>query len=159
MPFLHNHLTATSRLSCTTTSQPPYAFLAQPPHRHLTHSLHNHLTATLRLLCTTTSQPPNAFPAQPPHSHLTPSFTTISQPPYTFIVHVIPAMLIQGYPLFSLERTHSMSRIFTYILLCGVRHIIRHMCRVGQNRICTPYMTACMVIFLPKMLYIHRIYL
>ena len=30
---------------------------------------------------------------------------------------------------------------------------------VGQNRIYTPYMTVCMVVFLPKILYIHRIYL
>jgi hypothetical protein len=30
--------------------------------------------------------------------------------------------------------------------------------RVGQNRIYTPYMTVCMVISLPKILYIHRIY-
>jgi len=31
-------------------------------------------------------------------------------------------------------------------------------CRVGQNRIYTPYVTAWMVISLPKTLYIHRIY-
>ena len=30
--------------------------------------------------------------------------------------------------------------------------------RVGQNRICIPYMTGCMVNFMPKVLYIHRIY-
>jgi len=41
----------------------------------------------------------------------------------------------------------------------GVLMPLSGMCRVGQNRIYTPYMTACMVIFLPKMLYIHRIYL
>ena len=32
-------------------------------------------------------------------------------------------------------------------------------CRVGQNRICTPYMTVYLVIFLPKIPYIHRIYM
>ena len=31
-------------------------------------------------------------------------------------------------------------------------------CRVGQNRIYTPYMTVYMVISLPKILYTHRIY-
>ena len=31
--------------------------------------------------------------------------------------------------------------------------------RVGQNPIYTPYMTACMVISLPKIPYAHRIYL
>jgi len=31
--------------------------------------------------------------------------------------------------------------------------------RVGQNRICTSYMTVCMVIFLLKLPYIHRIYI
>jgi hypothetical protein len=31
-------------------------------------------------------------------------------------------------------------------------------CRVGQNRICTPYMTVCMVNYLLKMPYIHHIY-
>ena len=33
------------------------------------------------------------------------------------------------------------------------------MCRVGQNRICTPYMTVCMVISLLIIPYIHRIYI
>jgi len=40
-------------------------------------------------------------------------------------------------------------------MICGV-------CKmhwVGQNRIYTPYMTVCMVISLPKIPYIHRIYL
>ena len=36
---------------------------------------------------------------------------------------------------------------------------IPHMSRVGQNCIYTPYTTVCMVISLPKMPYIHRIYL
>ena len=31
--------------------------------------------------------------------------------------------------------------------------------RVGQNRIYTPYMTVYLVIFLPKIPYIHRIYM
>jgi len=34
-----------------------------------------------------------------------------------------------------------------------------HICRVGQNRICTPYMTVCMVISLLKIPYVHRMYL
>jgi len=33
------------------------------------------------------------------------------------------------------------------------------MCRVGQNRIYTPYMTVYSVISLPKLSYIHRIYM
>jgi len=33
-----------------------------------------------------------------------------------------------------------------------------HICRVGQNPICTPYMIVCMVISLLKISYIHRIY-
>jgi hypothetical protein len=33
------------------------------------------------------------------------------------------------------------------------------MCRVGQNRTCTPYMTVYLVISLPKIPYIHRIYI
>jgi len=33
------------------------------------------------------------------------------------------------------------------------------MYRVGQNRICTPYMTVYLVISLPKIPYIHRIYM
>ena len=34
-----------------------------------------------------------------------------------------------------------------------------HMCRVGQNRINTPFMTVFLVISLPKIPYIHRIYM
>jgi len=34
-----------------------------------------------------------------------------------------------------------------------------HICRVGQNRIYTPYMTVYLVISLPKIPYIHRIYM
>ena len=39
-------------------------------------------------------------------------------------------------------------------------HIYTYVCmsRVGQNRIYTPFMTVCMVISLPKIPYIHRIY-
>ena len=36
---------------------------------------------------------------------------------------------------------------------------VRQMCRVGQNRIYTPYMTVYLLIFLPKFSYIHRIYM
>jgi hypothetical protein len=36
---------------------------------------------------------------------------------------------------------------------------VHRMCRVGQNRIYTPYMTVHLVIFLPKILYTHRIYM
>ena len=32
-------------------------------------------------------------------------------------------------------------------------------CRVGQDPICTPYMTVCMVMFLPKIPYIHCTYI
>jgi len=32
-------------------------------------------------------------------------------------------------------------------------------CRVGQNRMYTPYMTVYLVISLPKLPYIHRIYM
>ena len=32
-------------------------------------------------------------------------------------------------------------------------------CRVGQNRISAPYMTVYLVSFLPKIPYIHRIYM
>jgi len=34
-----------------------------------------------------------------------------------------------------------------------------HFCRVGQNRISAPYMTVYMVISLPKIPYVHCIYL
>jgi len=40
-----------------------------------------------------------------------------------------------------------------------VCYLTRQICRVGQNRIFTLCMTICMVISLPKFLYIHRIYL
>jgi hypothetical protein len=35
---------------------------------------------------------------------------------------------------------------------------VEHIIRVNHNRICTPYMTVCMVISLLKILYIHRLY-
>jgi len=38
-------------------------------------------------------------------------------------------------------------------------HTTREMTRVGQNRICTLFMTVHMVASLPKMLYIHCIYM
>ena len=41
---------------------------------------------------------------------------------------------------------------------CG-KMVLKRMSRVGQNRIYTPYMTAYSVISLPKILYIHRIYM
>ena len=36
---------------------------------------------------------------------------------------------------------------------------LAHMNRVGQNRIYTPYMTVYLVISLPKIPYIHRIFM
>ena len=47
-------------------------------------------------------------------------------------------------------------------LVTDYRCHIRYRCdirRVGQNRIYTPYVTVCMVISLPMIPYIHRIYL
>jgi len=38
-------------------------------------------------------------------------------------------------------------------------HIGTAICRVGQNRIYTPYTTVYFVFFLPKIPYIHRIYM
>ena len=47
-----------------------------------------------------------------------------------------------------------------WICLCVCPTIINtSICRVGQNRISVPYMTVCMVISLPIIPYIHRIYL
>jgi len=46
--------------------------------------------------------------------------------------------------------------------LCSYRGTARirgHITRVGQNRIYTPYMTVYLVISLPKIPYIHRIYM
>jgi len=37
--------------------------------------------------------------------------------------------------------------------------VLSRMIRVGQNRIYTPYMTVYLVISLPKIPYIHRIYI
>jgi len=34
-----------------------------------------------------------------------------------------------------------------------------HVCRVGQNRVYTPYMTVYLVISLPKIMYIHRVHM
>ena len=42
-------------------------------------------------------------------------------------------------------------------LYCFV--VIKLLSRIGQNRIYTPYMTVYLVIFLPKLPYIHRIYM
>jgi len=46
-------------------------------------------------------------------------------------------------------------------MLCKMRLVqpTCHMPRVGQNRIYTPYMTVRMVMFLLKILHVHRIYL
>jgi len=41
----------------------------------------------------------------------------------------------------------------------GQPYIAHSISRVDQNRIYTPYMTVYLVIFLPKVLYIHRIYI
>ena len=38
-------------------------------------------------------------------------------------------------------------------------YCVERMCRVGQNRILTPYVTVHLVISLPKIPYIHRIYM
>jgi len=46
---------------------------------------------------------------------------------------------------------------FTYNT-CESLHV-QHICRVGQNRIYTPYMTVYLMISLPKIPYIHRIYM
>ena len=51
---------------------------------------------------------------------------------------------------------HSFGHSF---LVCAMKILyICQICRVGQNRIFTLYMTVCMVISLPKLPYIHRIY-
>jgi len=52
----------------------------------------------------------------------------------------------------------------TILLLASVKYSTHkgahsHIHRVGQNRIYTPYMTVCMVISMPKIPYVHRIYL
>jgi len=43
--------------------------------------------------------------------------------------------------------------------MCGQPPARKHMSRVGQNRIYTPYMTVFLVISLPKIPYINRIYM
>jgi len=40
-----------------------------------------------------------------------------------------------------------------------ILHVIIGVYRVGQNRIYAPYMTVCLVISLPKIPYIHLIYM
>jgi len=45
---------------------------------------------------------------------------------------------------------------------CNIMDDFQSLCRMsraGQNRMYTPYMTVCMVISLPKILYMHRVYL
>jgi len=45
------------------------------------------------------------------------------------------------------------------VSVCMLSVINRYMYRVGQNHIYTSYMTVYLVIFLPKIPYIHRIYI
>ena len=57
---------------------------------------------------------------------------------------------------------HPLGRPFDLLLFSVVEEVYdtrRQMCRVGQNRIYTPYMTVYLVISLPKLPYIHRIYM
>jgi hypothetical protein len=50
--------------------------------------------------------------------------------------------------------------VTVYVLQCMCYgYVLWGMFRVGQNRTSAPYMTACMVISLPKLPCIHRIYL
>jgi len=49
--------------------------------------------------------------------------------------------------------------IYTLAVYTLARYITRHIHRVGQNRIYTPYMTVYLVVFLPKIPYIYRIYM
>jgi hypothetical protein len=46
-----------------------------------------------------------------------------------------------------------------FLLIKGALPQLRYMSRVGQNRVCTPYMTVLLAISLPKVPYIHRIYM
>ena len=51
------------------------------------------------------------------------------------------------------------SALFPGLVLFGIECSIYRsctICRVGQNRTYTPYMTVCLVISLPKIPYIHR---
>jgi len=41
----------------------------------------------------------------------------------------------------------------------GLDGSVGHIDRVGQNRIYTPYMTVYLVVSLPELAYIHRIYM
>jgi len=43
--------------------------------------------------------------------------------------------------------------------VCFIKLIIAQMSRVGQNRICLPYMAVCMLISLLEIPYMHRIYI
>jgi hypothetical protein len=45
------------------------------------------------------------------------------------------------------------------LYICFGAASLRMIFRVGQNRIYTPYMAVCMVISLPKIPYVHRIYM
>ena len=61
------------------------------------------------------------------------------------------------------ESTRHMTSFYNETLLSHSSQVMSRyttlLCRVGQNRIDTPYMVVCMVMFLPKMPYIHRIYM
>jgi len=50
-------------------------------------------------------------------------------------------------------------RFWPTLLVCDKRRLRNDMCRVGQNCIYAPYMTVYLVISLPKIPYIHRIYM
>jgi len=49
--------------------------------------------------------------------------------------------------------------VHVHVLFVHVRCCDCALCRVGQNRLYTPCITVYLVIFLPKILYLHRIYI
>jgi len=63
--------------------------------------------------------------------------------------------------LFLIKRVHCQKAfLWQTPLSTSVRdQIDKHILRVGQNRIYTPYMTVYLMISLPKLPYIHRIYI
>ena len=69
------------------------------------------------------------------------------------------------YLVISLPKVPYIHRIYIWswptLLMFGLEAagLIVFICRVGQNCICTPYMTAHLAISLPKVPYIHRIYM
>ena len=68
--------------------------------------------------------------------------------PYSFVRHSFPWQVVQSAQAFLATQS--------YIKFKSRMHMKIN--RVGQNRICTPYMTECMVIFLLKLPYVHRRY-